>query len=221
MRDRVTQNIVKNYLEPEWEAVFEPNSYGFRAGRSCHDAIEQVFIRCKNHYTGGNKWILDADIKGCFDNLAHESILNSIKSTPGENLIREWMKAGYVYEGINYPTNTGTPQGGICSPLLSNIGLHGLETMVKSHNKKLGIIRYADDFILTSKSKEDLEEIIPRVKQWLAERGLELSTEKTKLVHIDFSFRTSVCSKLKYGSECTFYCWSATRKRDSRRDKIL
>ena len=188
VRDRVAQNIVKNYLEPEWEAVFEPNSYGFRAGRSCHDAIEQVFNRFRDNHSGRNKWVLDADIKGCFDNLAHKSILNSIKSTPREDLIRDWMKAGYVYEGISHPTDTGTPQGGICSPLLSNIGLHGLETIVKSYNKKLGIIRYADDFILTSKTLEELEKVIPRVKQWLAERGLELSTEKTQIVHIDEGF---------------------------------
>ena len=188
VRDRVAQNIVKNYLEPEWEAIFEANSYGFRTGRSCHDAIDMVFKKTNNSDSGGHKWILDADIKGCFDNLAHESILKSIKSTPGENLIAEWMKAGYVYEGIHNSTNTGTPQGGICSPLLSNIGLHGLEKMVKFYNQKLGIIRYADDFILTSKTKEELDKIIPRVKQWLSERGLELSTEKTKIVHIDKGF---------------------------------
>ena len=147
-----------------------------------------VFKLTNNSRSGKRKWILDADIKGCFDNLAHESILKSIKSTPGEDLIREWMKAGYVYEGINYPTNTGTPQGGICSPLLSNIGLHGLENLVKSFNEKLGIVRYADDFILTAKTLEEIEDIIPRIKQWLLERGLELSTEKTNTVHIDEGF---------------------------------
>jgi RNA-directed DNA polymerase len=188
IRDRVAQNIVKNLLEPEWEAVFEPNSYGFRAGRSCHDAIEQVFNRFRDNHSGRDKWVLDADISGCFDNLAHESILNSIKSTPCENLIGEWMKAGYIYEGIFYPTEMGTPQGGVVSPLLSNIGLHGLEIMVKSLNKKLGIVRYADDFLITSKTKKGLEEVLPRVKQWLSERGLELSTEKTKIVHIDDGF---------------------------------
>jgi len=188
IRDRVAQNIVKNLLEPEWEAVFEPNSYGFRAGRSCHDAIEQVFNRFRDNHSGRDKWVLDADISGCFDNLAHESILNSIKSTPCENLIGEWMKAGYIYEGIFYPTEMGTPQGGVISPLLSNIGLHGLEIMVKSLNKKLGIVRYADDFLITSKTKKGLEEVLPRVKQWLSERGLELSTEKTKIVHIDDGF---------------------------------
>ena len=188
VKDRVAQNIVKNYLEPEWEAVFEPNSYGFRAGRSCHDAIEQVFNRFRNNHSGRNKWVLDADIRGCFDNLAHESILNKIKSVPRGDLIEGWMKAGYVYEGIFNPTDTGTPQGGCISPLLSNIGLHGLEELVRKHNKKMGIIRYADDFVITAKSKKELEEIIPRVKQWLAERGLEFSAEKTKLVHIDEGF---------------------------------
>ena len=97
VEDRVAQNIVKNYLEPEWEAVFEPNSYGFRAGRSCHDAIGQIYIRCNNSPTGKDKWVLDADIKGCFDNLAHETILHKIGSAPGAKLIKEWMKAGYKY----------------------------------------------------------------------------------------------------------------------------
>lgn len=189
IKDRVAQNIVKNYLEPEWEAVFEPNSYGFRAGRSCHDAIGQVFNKLSNNARNSNhRWILDADIKGCFDNLAHKSILEKIESVPRKDLIEEWMKAGYVYEGILNPTNTGTPQGGICSPLLSNIGLHELEKTVNTLNKKLGIIRYADDFIITAKTKEELEEIIPKIKQWLIERGLEISTEKTKLVHIDEGF---------------------------------
>ncbi len=98
------------------------------------------------------------------------------------------MKAGYVYEGIFNPTETGTPQGGVISPLLSNIGLHGLEELIKTHNKRMGIIRYADDFVVTAKSKEEIEESIPRIRQWLSERGLELSQEKTTLVHIDEGF---------------------------------
>ena len=201
VRDRVAQSIVKNYLEPEWEAVFEPNSFGFRAGRSCHDAIEQSFRRLKGGSWKCDKWVLDADIKGCFDNLEQKLILSQIKSTPGVDLIREWMKAGYVFEGLRYPTETGTPQGGICSPLLSNIGLHGLETMVKSYNKSLGIVRYADDFIITSKTREELEEIIPRIKQWLLERGLELSAEKTKLVHIDEGFNFLGFNVRQYGGK--------------------
>ena len=188
VKDRVAQNIVKNYLEPEWEAVFEANSYGFRAGRSCHDAIEAAWIRLNNSPTGKHLWVLDADIKGCFDNLAHQTILENIGSAPNRYLIEEWMKAGYVYEGLYSPTDTGTPQGGICSPLLSNIGLHGLETIVKFHNSKLGIIRYADDFIITAKTQAEIEDIVFSVEQWLSERGLELSREKTKIVHIDEGF---------------------------------
>lgn len=188
VRDRVAQNIVKNYLEPEWEAVFEPNSYGFRAGRSCHDAIEQIFNRFRDNRAGRNKWVLDADIRGCFDNLAHKTILQRIESAPGVDLIAEWMKAGYVYEGIYNPTDTGTPQGGVISPLLSNIGLHGLEELVRNHNKKMGVIRYADDFVVTAKNRKEIEEIIPRIKQWLIERGLEFSEEKTKVLHIDDGF---------------------------------
>ena len=185
LKDRIAQSIVKNVLEPEWEAIFEPNSYGFRKGRSCHDAIAQAYIRLRNSC---DTWVLDADISGCFDNLDHESILNRIGSVPCKDLIREWMKAGYVENGIYNPTETGTPQGGICSPILFNIGLHGLETAVKNQNKKLGIIRYCDDFIITAKSKEELEEILPAVKDWLLKRGLELSKEKTKLVHMKEGF---------------------------------
>ncbi len=187
VKNRVAQNIVKNYLEPEWEAVFEANSYGFRAGRSCHDAIEQAFKRLRGGKCG-QKWVLDADLKGCFDNLEQKFILKRIQSTPGVDSIAEWMKAGYVFEGRRYPTETGTPQGSICSPLLSNIGLHGLETTVKLLNPAVGCIRYADDFIVTAKSRDALEEIIPSIKQWLSERGLELNKEKTKLVHIDEGF---------------------------------
>ena len=187
VRDRVAQNIIKNYLEPEWEAVFEPNSYGFRAGRSCQDAIQQAFFRLMGN-TGRDTWVLDADISGCFDNFEQNFILNQIKTTPGVDLIREWMKAGYIFESRKYPTEAGTPQGAICSPLLSNIGLHGLETMVKSHNPKMGCVRYADDFIVTAKSRAELEEIIPRIQQWLSERGLELNAEKTKLVSMEEGF---------------------------------
>ncbi len=187
VKDRIAQNIVKNYLEPEWEAVFEANVYGFRAGRSCQDAIEQAFRRLAGQ-KGNDRWVLDADIQGCFDNLEQKFILSRIKSTPGVDLIKKWMKAGYVFEGLRYPTETGTPQGLICSPLLANIGLHGLETMVKKHNPALGCVVYADDFIVTAKNRDALEEIRPRIKQWLSERGLEISTEKTKLIHIDQGF---------------------------------
>ena len=189
VEDRVAQNIVKNYLEPEWEAIFEAKSYGFRPGRSCHDAIESLWMRLNsNPYSCGHKWVLDADIKGCFDNLAHKTILQRVESAPGVDLISGWMKAGYVYEGMHNPTDTGTPQGGVISPLLSNIGLHGLEKFTKEHNKRISVVRYADDFVITARSREEIEDIIPRVRQWLAKRGLEFSAEKTKILHMDEGF---------------------------------
>jgi len=185
VRDRVAQAMVKNILEPEWEAVFEPNSYGFRCGRSCQDAIEQCFLRVQG---GRDSWVLDADIKGFFDNIAHESILKTIESVPRGDLIEEWLKAGYLDKGVLNPTNAGTPQGGVISPLLANIGLHGLEDFIKSTNPKLGVIRYADDFVVTSKDKESLEHILDQIKQWMSERGLEISTEKTRIVSMEEGF---------------------------------
>jgi RNA-directed DNA polymerase len=185
VRDRVTQAIVKNALEPEWEAMFEEHSYGFRPGRSCHDAIEQAFLRLKK---GRDTWVLDADIKGFFDNVAHESILSMIGTLPKRELIKEWLKAGFIDSGVHNPTETGTPQGGVISPLLANIGLHGLEQFIKQTNPKLGIIRYADDFIVTAKDKQSLEQVLTLIKQWLSSRGLEISTEKTRVVHIDDGF---------------------------------
>jgi RNA-directed DNA polymerase len=128
VRDRIEQAIVKNSLEPEWEAVFEQHSYGFRPGRSCQDAIEQCFIRTCMSNTGRDTWVLEADIKGFFDNIAHESILTMLGNFPKRQLIKGWLKAGFVSQGKLNPTEQGTPQGGVISPLLANIGLHGLET---------------------------------------------------------------------------------------------
>lgn len=185
VRDRVAQAIVKNSLEPEWEAMFEEHSYGFRPGRSCHDAIEQCFIRLCG---GRDTWVLDADIKGFFDNVAHESILSMIGTFPKRKTIKEWLKAGFIDSGVHNPTLTGTPQGGVISPLLANIGLHGLQQFIKQTNPKLGIIRYADDFIVTAKDKQSLEQVLILIKQWLSTRGLEISAEKTSVVHIDNGF---------------------------------
>jgi RNA-directed DNA polymerase len=131
VRDRIEQAIVKNSLEPEWEAVFEKNSYGFRPGRSCQDAIDQCFKRLGAGISGGDKWVLEADIKGFFDNIAHESILTMLGNFPKRKLIKGWLKAGFVFQGELNPTERGTPQGGVISPLLANIGLHGLETFIK------------------------------------------------------------------------------------------
>ena len=198
IRDRVMQVIVKNTLEPEWESQFEPNSYGFRRGRSCQDAIAQCFNNLVDNPRGArHTWVLDADISGFFDNIAHESILTMIGTHPARESIKGWLKAGYVYQGIKTPTDKGTPQGGPISPILANIGLHGLEKLVKSiklpkdkwgNRLKLGFVRYADDFIVTSRDKESLESALTQIKQWLSERGLEISSEKTRMVHIGDGF---------------------------------
>jgi RNA-directed DNA polymerase len=188
VRDRIEQAIIKNSMEPEWESLFEANSYGFRPGRSCHDAIGQCFNKVGFNRAGGHLWVLEADIRGFFDNIAHESILNMINNFPKRNLIREWLKAGFVFDGKFNPTEMGTPQGGVISPLLANIGLHGLEMYIKSTNPKLGVIRYADDFIVTARDKRNLEEAQIQIEQWLSERGLELSTEKTFITSMEEGF---------------------------------
>src|SRR6476646_6905869 len=128
IRDRALQARVKNALEPFWEAHFEPCSYGFRPGRGCHDAIARTYnvatpIRRR-------KWVLDADIKGAFDNIDHDYLLNAIGKFPARELIRQWLKAGYMERGVFHATSSGTPQGGVISPLLANIALHGMEAAV-------------------------------------------------------------------------------------------
>ncbi len=193
IRDRVAQAIVKNALEPEWEAMFEANSYGFRLGRSCQDAIGQCYIRLRGDYktkagkwVRNDKWVLDADIKGFFDNIDHKSILNAVRE---DSLIDGWLKAGFVESRKGYsPTEKGTPQGGVISPMLANIGLHGLEKYINQCNPKVGVIRYADDFVVTARDKESLEELKTQINQWLSERGLEISDEKTRIVHIRDGF---------------------------------
>lgn len=193
IRDRALQAIVKNALEPYSEARFEGISYGFRPGRSCQDAI------CKIHHLantrGRKKWIVDADIKGAFDNINHDHLLENMGKFPAKELIRQWLKAGVVDKGTFQRTETGTPQGGVISPLLANIALHGMEKplMVK-YNKKgeitseRAVVRYADDFVVFCETKEDAEWTVEALKRWLAMRGLELSEEKTRIVHITEGF---------------------------------
>lgn len=206
IRDRVLQAIVKNALEPSWEARFEANSYGFRPGRSCQDAIAQCHIRLKR---GMDTWVLDADIKGAFDHISQDYLLKTIGHVPGRELIKQWLKAGYVEFNRWNPTPSGTPQGGVISPLLANIALDGIEQLLNQFTrtctytslptakhqqkqtvkrKRYGFIRYADDFLVTARTKEDIEEIIPHLKHFLAERGLELNQEKTQIRHLADGF---------------------------------
>lgn len=205
--DRVAQAIVKNALEPSWEALFEANSYGFRPGRSCQDAIAQCHSRLNKQC--GDKWVLDADIRGAFDNISHKFILNAIRETPGRELVKQWLKAGYVESKVFHETESGTPQGGIISPLLANIALDGMNHLLAGFHKiriyqsspkakrqrttkqklgRYGFIRYADDFIITAETKRDVEEIIPIIKQWLVERGLELNEDKTNITRVEDGF---------------------------------
>ncbi|MEO1765133.1 MAG: reverse transcriptase domain-containing protein, partial [Cyanobacteria bacterium J06629_18] len=177
---------------------FEPNSYGFRIGRSTQDAIAQCFNNLVDNPRGARHiWVLDADIAGFFDNIAHESILKTIGTHPARESIKEWLKAGYVYQGSYTATDKGTPQGNAISPLLANLGLHGLEKLIKSiklpkdkwgNRLSLGFVIYADDFIVTSRDKTNLENVLVQIKQWLSVRGLKISEEKTRIVHIRDGF---------------------------------
>lgn len=124
VRDRAMQAMVKNALEPEWEAQFEVSSFGFRPGRRCHDAIESIWVTISK---GRKVWVLDADIEGAFDNIGHEPLLQTLEHFPAKALVNQWLKAGYMEGGIKHETPAGTPQGGVISPLLANIALHGME----------------------------------------------------------------------------------------------
>jgi RNA-directed DNA polymerase len=160
IRDRALQGMVKNALEPSWEARFEGTSYGFRPGRSPQNAIGRVYQLSLP--TRRKKWVVDADIEGAFDNIDHDNLLKTIGPAPGRELIRQWLRAGYVDRGVFHPTNAGTPQGGVISPLLANIALHGMEdAMGFAHNdrgetcSKRAVVKYADDFVVFCQSRED------------------------------------------------------------------
>jgi RNA-directed DNA polymerase len=136
--DRVLQALVLSALEPEWEARFEPKSYGFRPGRGCHDAIEAIF----NTVSGKNphrRWVLDADLAAAFDRLDHDHILGQIGTFPARKLVRQWLKAGVVERELFTPTEEGTPQGGVISPVLLNVALHGMEQAAGVRYRTVGV----------------------------------------------------------------------------------
>jgi RNA-directed DNA polymerase len=193
IKNRCLQAMVKNALEPYWEAKFEGTSYGFRPGRSTHDAIARVYTIARPHCK--KKWVVDADIKGAYDNIDHEFLLKTIGPFPGKELIKQWLKAGYMERGRIHKTETGVPQGGVISPLLFNIALHGVESVLGirydnwgRNQSKHAIVRYADDMVAFCESKEDAEEVMQILQNWLKERGLELSPEKTKIRHLSDGF---------------------------------
>ena len=197
IRNRVAQAMMKNALEPCWEAQYESNSYGFRPGRSAHDAIQHCWLSLKGKC--GRPWILDADIKSAFDNVSHCYILNAIGSLPGRELIKQWLKAGYVEAEIFHATESGTPQGGILSPCLLNVALTGLQQALGA---AYGYVRYADDLIVCAKTREQIETARSIIEEWLQQRGLSLHPEKTRIVHIDKGFNFLGFSIKHYKGKC-------------------
>ncbi|MDH2393864.1 group II intron reverse transcriptase/maturase [Streptomyces sp. HNM0663] len=195
IRDRVQQARVKNALEPEWEARFEAGSYGFRPGRSCHDAIEQIF-RITSSRQARRAWVLDADLASAFDRINHDRLLEAIGDFPAREAIRRWLKAGVMDRGRFAPTEAGTPQGGVISPLLLNVALHGMEEAAgcrpdAGRNERLRsprTIRYADDFVVFCRTEEDAWNVKKRLTEWLGPKGLTFNEEKTKVVHLDEGF---------------------------------
>lgn len=195
MLDRAMQALYLLALEPVSETTADRNSYGFRPMRSTADAIEQCFVNLSRKHSA--KWVLEGDIKGCFDNISHDWLLANIPLD--KRVLGKWLKAGYMESGKLNPTEAGTPQGGIISPVLANMALDGLEAVLESHfgkkntkasyKTKVNYVRYADDFIITGISQELLEdEVKPLVEAFMAERGLTLSPEKTVITHIDEGF---------------------------------
>jgi len=184
--DRALQGLVKQAMEPEWEAYMEANSYGFRPGRGCHDAIQAIF----NNIRYKPKWVLDADIAKCFDRINHSALLKKLNNTsPIRRQIRAWLQAGVIDKGTWQDKDAGTPQGGVISPLLANIALHGLEEKVmglvriKADRYKLTVVRYADDFVVMHDDRSMIEKAQGVVSEWLKGLGLELKAEKTRISH--------------------------------------
>jgi RNA-directed DNA polymerase len=197
--DRAQQARVKHALEPEWEARFEPRSYGFRPGRGCHDAIEVIFkTLCGDR--SKRRWILDADLAGAFDSIDHEQLLSQLGSFPARGMVREWLQAGVIEKGRFTPTEEGTPQGGVISPVLLNVALHGMEQAagVRYRNSARSdaetvsgspvLVRYADDYVAMCDSRQQAEQVKARLAAWLEPRGLRLNEDKTHIVHVEDGF---------------------------------
>lgn len=219
MRDRAMQALYLLALAPIAETTADPNSYGFRTARSTADAIEACFIAlCKSDRA---QWILEGDIRACFDRISHEWLEAHIPLDKA--ILRKWLKAGYLEDHHFYATQEGTPQGGIISPVLANLALDGLERLLASHyskssragkRAKVNFVRYADDFIVTGSSQELLEqEVKPLVEQFMRERGLELSPEKTVITHIEegFDFLGQTIRKYRYGKRAKFFITPAKK----------
>jgi RNA-directed DNA polymerase len=197
--DRCHQARVRNALEPEREARFEPRSYGFRPGRGCHDAVEATFnALCRKD--AKRVWILDADLAAAFDRIDHSRLVDALGDFPARGMVADWLKAGMFESGKGFtPTEEGTPQEGVISPLLLNVALHGLEQAagVRYHTgRKSGesvpgspvVIRYADDMIAFCHSQAQADQVKARLAEWLKPRGLSFNEDKTKIGHLTQGF---------------------------------
>ncbi len=211
--DRARQAQVLNALEPEWEARFEPKSYGFRPGRSCQDAIAAIFWTVAGTRTK-RRWVLDADLVSAFDHVAHHHILDQLGTFPAKGLVRDWLKAGVLDGDKLTPTEEGTPQGGVISPLIFNIALHGMEAAagVKMHwnpyRESMAVVpgtpvlvRYADDLVALCDSREQAQAVKERLTPWLALRGVTFNEDKTRIVHLDEGFDFLGFNVRRYGDK--------------------
>jgi RNA-directed DNA polymerase len=206
MKDRSMQALYLLALLPVAETQADPNSYGFRPRRSVADALGQCY--CALAKKDSPQWVLEGDIESCFDRISHRWLLENVRMD--RDILRKWLKAGYMEGRALYATEEGTPQGGIISPVLANLALDGLETValgVDSRRQgnlrpKINVVRYADDFIITGRSREQLEEkVLPAIAAFLDQRGLRLSVEKTKITHIEGGFDFLGANVRKYGQK--------------------
>lgn len=199
MYDRAMQALYAQALDPVSEVTADTKSFGFRKGRCCQDACEYIFTALSRGYSP--QWVLEGDIKGCFDHISHEWLIENIPID--KSVLKQFLKAGFVFENELFPTDDGTPQGGVISPILANMALDGMQEMLVNHfdlsakgevsafvhNKsKVNLVRYADDFIVTAATKEIAEEAKGLIREFLKTRGLELSEEKTEITHINDGF---------------------------------
>lgn len=210
LSDRIAQEIIRQAIEPICEFHFHESSYGFRPKRSCHDAVEGIFKKM-SHKTS-RQWVIEGDIKGCFDNINHQHITNTLKSWKVSDkiihTIDQMLRSKIVFDGELMDSETGTPQGGIISPLLANVALTGLDRYCQRFGRKHGkqrvspSVRYADDFVILCETKESAEDIKQKVTRYLRPlTGLELSDEKTRITHISEGFNFLGFNFKKYGGK--------------------
>jgi RNA-directed DNA polymerase len=197
--DRVQQARVVGALEPEWEARFEPRSYGFRPGRGCHDAIEAVYQTAKGR-SPRRRWVLDADLAAAFDQIDHSHILRQLGAFPARGMVKQWLKAGVVEDGRFTSTEEGVPQGGVISPVLLNVALHGMEQAAGVCYHTTGprtgftmadspvLVRYADDLVALCHTRDEALEVKAQLAEWLEPRGLVFNEDKTRVVTLEEGF---------------------------------